>query len=47
MIRTSGPSINDVMLEGGWGGKVCLINNVEGCIKMHDEGGGGLENAPR
>ena len=34
------PSINDVMPEGGGGVWVCMTNNVEGCMKRHDRGGG-------
>ena len=41
------PSINDVMSEGGGGVRVCMTNNVEGCIKKHDEGGGGVKNDPK
>ena len=40
--RYMGSSINDVMPEGGGrGGSVCMTNNVEGCMKKHDGGGGG------
>ena len=35
-----GLSINDVMSEGGGGVRVRMTNNVEGCIKKHDMGGG-------
>ena len=38
-LASLGPSINDVMPKGGGG--VRMTNNVEGCIKKHDEGGGG------
>ena len=43
-----GPSINDVMSEGGGGVRVRMTNNVKGCIKKHDMGGGGgVKNAPK
>ena len=44
-----GPSINDVMSEGGGGGGGSGPHdqqNVKGCIKKHDMEGGG-ENAPK
>ena len=36
-----GSSINDVMPEGVRGVRVCITNNVEGCMKKYDRGGGG------
>ena len=44
--RYMGSSINDVMPEGGRGGSVSMTNNVEGCMKKHD-GGGGVKNAQK
>ena len=33
--------------RGGGGVRVHMTNNVEGCMKKHDEGGGGVKNAPK
>ena len=33
--------------RGGGGVRVRMTNNVKGCIKRHDEGGGGVKNAPK
>ena len=46
MCTLMGSSINDIMQEGGRGVRVCMTNNVEGCIKKHDLGGG-VKNAPK
>ena len=36
------------MPQGEGGVRVCMINNIDGCIKKHDEGGGGgKKNAPK
>ena len=33
---------------GGWGGRVRMTNNVEGCIKKHEgSGGGGVKKCPK
>ena len=45
MLPGKGPSINDIMPKGG-GVQIRMTNNVEGCIKKHDEGGG-VKNAPK
>ena len=45
--QNKGPSINDVMPEGGGGVRVRMTNNVEGCIKNMAGGGGRLKNAPK
>ena len=37
---TKGPSINEGGRGGEGGGRVRMTNNVEGCIKKHDRGGG-------
>ena len=44
-ICAKGSSINDVMPEGGRG-RVRMTNNVEGCMKKHDRGGG-VKIAPK